>query len=456
MTSQCSHSLSDLAEERLSDLSLENSRLSLTQAFSRVISSKYSIDKKTDVQKLVRICKNSMRCVTLSELASLETINLEDRSKFISSLPEKHAEKIESETQKHKRIDLRTVLYDSIYWDQPPDSSKKTWFVRQTHLQQWFNALIESSDRFKNAIDAEFPLLLKPDTESTSNQSHLTETHENHHENPETDGLTAATPKKKRNGQYCVICCIMVESPVRQISSFHYEGEQLEELCTIVNSVRQSRPGRKSRKGTYTPMELIEQKMCISHLMEDGGINESINNRDFNTVRTTPETRRTRAFESLTLLKSKSAASILRTSQKVLIELTEKFISLSHRFNQSLGVINVDANLSDSIQQFIRSYSSFMRLTVKSHDEQMILDHWLNDDTFRHDTTFSTIELFLRFAEEHNLEILDLLTAIFYLNGYSYRDIWARFPQVCLSLLLASTIIFSDPFFHFHLPPFPP
>jgi hypothetical protein len=61
----------------------------------------------------------------------------------------------------------------------------------------------------------------------------------------------------------------------------------------------------------------------------------------------------------------------------------------------------------------------------------MILDHWQNDDTFRHDTTFPTIELFLKFAEEHNLEIVDLLTAIFYLNGYSYRDIWARFPQVC-------------------------
>lgn len=71
-----------------------------------------------------------------------------------------------------------------------------------------------------------------------------------------------------------------------------------------------------------------------------------------------------------------------------------------------------------------------MRLAVNRPDEQMIYDHWQNDDTFRHDTTFSTVQDFIRFTEENQLSVTELLSTIFYLNGYSYADIWARFPQV--------------------------
>src|SRR3989338_413569 len=100
--------------------------------------------------------------------------------------------------------------------------------------------------------------------------------------------------------------------------------------------------------------------------------------------------------------------------------MTRTFDSLLKRFSQSPGELEVDLSLSDIIHQFVSSYSSFMRLSVNLPDEQMLYDSWLNDQTFRHDTTFPTIADFLEFAKEKDVEVRALLSAIFYLNGYSY------------------------------------
>ena len=310
--------------------------------------------------------------------------------RYISRLDEK---KVESPEAKESRRANRLRLFDSTYL-----SPLSRILVRKEHVRIFFTALMNLASSFQQIIKENFPLCLeeRPPEEPTKPQTLM---------------------------QYCVICCGNRPPPVTQVSSLRLKGKELGDFCTVINSIRRKRPGRQNRRlGEYNEKQLKARYLCSHHFMS-GLINES---REVCAPRVAPEIRQQRFQEYFQNLKRETAENAITLCSSNLNDMSEYLISIRKKV-QDAQVCDLDDKMRESLDAFLNSLHVFRRLSSEKPTLQLLYDTWISDEAFQHDTTFPSIQDFYDFCQQNGFPAIEILIAIFYLSGNTYRDIWARF-----------------------------
>jgi hypothetical protein len=357
------------------------------------------------ISESLRLIQNHLHYMTKVGCTPTFDLKEELRSSFIDRLQRCHQLSVEQKAAKLQ-------LFDGVFWHQPTIHSKARWLVRLEHEAAVRDSL----------------LLLLPQIKA---RIQVFQSREQSNEPPV---LIDEQKSPEPSLQYCVVCCAMAAGWVVRISSLKLSEQQILLLLNTVNQIRKYRKSSTTKsRHPYSLEELMERRICLAHLNEGGGIDErqqSQNNR------TTPQQREDRYQIHLEAIQREAAEEILRIVKSRMSKLST-FIGKVKIECVSQIQEEIQSSIPQLMGELVDALTSLRITMSKRPDLQLITDHWKCCRSFQHDTTFSSIGTFHQFCHQENIGMLDALCGIFYLRGYSYRDIDARLNSWSLG---ASTI----------------
>lgn len=362
--------------------------------------SRYSLDNPTNFNTLQNIIHSNF-IKKIRESANLAPSQSQpqetNREKFIRYITQDEDKKKESDEPKEARFKARLSVFDSLVFQ----SSR--WYVRSEFSDQLWQAVLDISPTIRQLVSS-FPL-----------------------NNPESS--------KPSCEQYCVICCKKTVGPWTKVKRMGLSEAELDKFAIVVNNIRRFRPGRSSRNHDLTSDQLKNLRYCSYHTYHENGqeIIETVDKNSFTDRTRRMDNRKAAAQAALENLRISTAAMIIDKASHVLEGLVHDVSQLQSVSAKELVGSGVTLNsLNEYLQKFLAAIQDYQNLT--STDNLMILKRfWSNIRAFKHDTTFRTPEDLVEFCNQHELELLDVLCVLFYLKGYSYKDLWARFTFMNLS-----------------------